>query len=73
MKIPDFGDVYTQYFSDVYKYVLSLSCNETIAEEVTQQTFFKAMQHIDQFNGSCKILKDSVSDRLFQPVSDHLN
>ena len=55
MKIPDFGDVYSQYFSDVYKYVLSLSYNETIAEEVTQQTFFKAMQHIDQFNGSCKL------------------
>lgn len=51
----DFGDIYEVFFSDVYKYVLSLCMNETIAEEVTQETFFKAMQHIETFNGSCKL------------------
>lgn len=51
----DFGEIYRVYFSDVYKYVLSISRNEAIAEEVTQETFFKAMMNIDQFNGSCKI------------------
>ena len=55
VKIPDFGEVYTEYFSDVYKYVLSLSRDESIAEEVTQETFFKALRHIDKFNGSCKL------------------
>jgi RNA polymerase sigma-70 factor (ECF subfamily) len=35
--------------------VLSLSRDEAIAEEVTQETFFKAMRHIDQFNGTCKL------------------
>jgi len=35
--------------------VLTLCRSEAIAEEVTQETFFKAMQHMDQFNGSCKL------------------
>lgn len=51
----NFGEIYTEHFSDVYKYVLTLCRNEAIAEEVTQETFFKAMSHIDQFNGSCKL------------------
>ncbi|MCC9296155.1 RNA polymerase sigma factor [Clostridium sp. WLY-B-L2] len=51
----DFGEIYAENFSGVYKYVLALCRNEDIAEEVTQETFFKAMQHIDKFNGSCKL------------------
>ena len=51
----DFGEIYTEYFTGVYKYVLTLCRNEAIAEEVTQETFCKAMRHIDQFNGSCKL------------------
>ena len=51
----NFEEVYNEHFSDVYKYVLSLSKNESIAEDVTQETFFKAMQSIDQFNGTCKL------------------
>lgn len=55
MSAPDFEKIYTEYFSDVYKYVLSLCRNEATAEEITQETFFKAMRHIDQFNGNCKL------------------
>ncbi|ADL53075.1 RNA polymerase sigma factor [Clostridium cellulovorans] len=51
----DYGEIYRKYFSDVYKYMLALSRNEAIAEEVTQETFFKAMRHIDQFKGNCKL------------------
>lgn len=43
MQIPDFEKVYAEYFSDVYRYILSLSQNETVAEEITQETFFKAL------------------------------
>ena len=55
MQIPDFESIYTDYFADVYKYILSICRNETVAEEITQETFFKAMRNIDQFNGSCKL------------------
>lgn len=51
----DFGEIYAENFSGVYKYVLALCRNEDIAEEVTQETFFKGMRHIDKFNGSCKL------------------
>ena len=50
-----FKEIYEEHFYDVYKYVLSLCRDVTIAEEVTQETFFKAMQHIDKFNGTCKL------------------
>lgn len=55
MEASDFAKIYTEYFSDVYKYVLSLCRNEAVAEEVTQETFFKAMRHIDKFNGDCRL------------------
>ncbi|MGV8983959.1 sigma factor [Clostridium sp.] len=51
----DFEDIYSQYFADVYKYALSLCRNETMAEEITQETFFKALKSIGKFNGDCKI------------------
>ena len=51
----DFEHVYKEHFSDVYRYTLSLCRDETVAEEITQETFFKAMQNINQFNGSCKL------------------
>lgn len=54
-KVVDFGEIYEKHFADVYKYVLSLCRDEAITEEVTQETFFKAMQHIDKFNGTCKL------------------
>ncbi len=51
----DFNDLYDQYFKDVYRYILSLSKNESIAEEITQETFFKALNSIDSFDGKCKV------------------
>ena len=41
MQTPDFEKVYAEYFSDVYRYILSLSQNEIIAEEITQETFLR--------------------------------
>lgn len=55
MTTPDFEKIYTEHFSDVYKYVLSLCRDETVAEEITQDTFFKAMRNINKFNGTCKL------------------
>jgi RNA polymerase sigma-70 factor (ECF subfamily) len=40
-KVTDFGEIYTEHFSDVYKYVLTLCRNEDIAEEITQETFLR--------------------------------
>ena len=51
----DFQQVYDLYFKDVYKYSLSLSRDPHIAEEITQETFFKALKHIDSFRGQCRL------------------
>lgn len=50
-----FQEVYDLYFKDVYKYTLTLCRNEHLAEEVTQETFFKALKSIDSFRGQCKL------------------
>lgn len=51
----DFQEVYELYFKDVYKYALSLSRDPHVAEEVTQETFFKALKTIDSFRGQCRL------------------
>ncbi|MDE6875194.1 MAG: RNA polymerase sigma factor [Lachnospiraceae bacterium] len=51
----DFEAIYVRHFDGVYKYVFSLCRNETVAEEITQETFYRAMEHIDKFEGKCKL------------------
>ena len=53
--MPDFEEIYQTYFADVYRYVLALSRDAHTAEEVTQETFFRALASIDQFRGDCKL------------------
>lgn len=38
-----------------YMHIYTLCGNKNIAEEITQETFFKALQKIDGFRGDCKI------------------
>ena len=51
----DFEKVYSDYYDTVFGYVLSLCGEEAFAEEITQETFFKALKHIDSFRGDCKL------------------
>ena len=51
----DFEQLYSTYFNDVYLYILRLSGDEHIAEEITSDTFFKAMKSIDGFRGDCDV------------------
>ncbi len=51
----EFQEVYDLYFRDVYKYALSLSRDPDVAEEITQETFFKALKNIDSFRGQCRL------------------
>ena len=51
----DIEKLYQEYFSVVYKYILSLSRDPLTAEEITQETFFKAMKKIGSFRGDCSI------------------
>ena len=51
----DFTEVYHLYFRDIYRYALSLCRNPSVAEEITQETFFKALSGLDKFDGKCKV------------------
>jgi RNA polymerase sigma factor (sigma-70 family) len=48
----NFDALYSLYFRDVYLYIKSICDNDSIAEEITQLTFFQALKSIDQFDGS---------------------
>ena len=48
----NFEDIYQLYFKDVFLFLRSISANEDIAEEMTQETFTKALKAIHQFDGS---------------------
>lgn len=47
----DFDFIYRTYFKDVFLYLQSLSATYSIAEELTQETFEKALRSIDRFDG----------------------
>lgn len=45
----DFEKIYRKYFQYVFFYILQICQNREIAEEVTQETFFKAMSTKSKF------------------------
>ena len=51
----DLEKLYNDYFSVVYRYILSISRDPLTAEEITQETFFKALKKIDSFRGECSV------------------
>ena len=48
-------ELYQHYARTVYKYLKSLSHDEDLAEELTQETFYQAIRSIERFDGSCKV------------------
>lgn len=48
-------EIYMKYSKQIYSYLLYLSNNRDLAEELTQETFYKAMKNINEFRGECKI------------------
>ncbi len=51
----DFAEIYKNYYGQVYQYVYKLCQDESLAEEVTQETFFKVLKRIDTYRGECKL------------------
>lgn len=38
--VTEFEEIYSEYFKDVYRYVLCLTKNKSITEDIIQETFF---------------------------------
>lgn len=51
----DIEEIYEEYFETVNKYLFCLTHNNDISEELTQETFYRAVKQIDTFKGECKI------------------
>ena len=49
-------EIYEMYSRKVFLFLLSRTNNEHLAEELTQETFFQAVQYIDRFKGNSSIL-----------------
>lgn len=50
-----FEQIYQAYFQQVYRYLVGLTGQEDLAEELTAETFFKAMDNLDRFRGDCEL------------------
>ncbi|SDX74142.1 RNA polymerase sigma factor [Tepidimicrobium xylanilyticum] len=48
-------NLYNSYFKDVYLFIYGLSGNKHIAEDITSETFIKAINSIGNFKGTCDI------------------
>ena len=55
MNVESFDQVYEEYFEQVYRYILSISQNQNLAEEITQETFYKALRSLDKFRGESSL------------------
>lgn len=51
----DFEKIYSEYYDAVYRYVLSLCKDASWAEEITQESFFRALKYIGRFRGQCSL------------------
>ena len=51
----DMDAVYRQHFRMVYQYLMSLTHQPDVAEELAQETFCQAVSSIHRYDGSCKI------------------
>ncbi len=51
----DIDDSYEEYAQMVYKFLISLCNDEGTAEELTQETFYRAIKSANRYDGTCKV------------------
>lgn len=51
----NFKDVYCKYYKSIYRYLITITKNEDISDEIAQETFFKAMKNINKYDSSKKM------------------
>lgn len=50
-----FEEIYEAYFREVYLYALALTKDREQAQEITSETFARALEGIDRFRGDCDV------------------
>ena len=51
----DIEQIYKDYFNTVYKYLFCMTHSSDISEELTQETFVKAVSKINTYEGKCDV------------------
>ena len=51
----DLSELYKSYADEVKYFLIGLTSNVDLAEELTQETFYQALKSIDRYNGDCKM------------------
>lgn len=51
----NFEEIYKEYFHLIHSFILSISNDPDIADDITQDTFYKAMKSLKSFRGECDI------------------
>lgn len=51
----DMKDIYEKYCNSIYRYLLLLTKDKQLSEELTQETFYQAIKSINKFSGKCSI------------------
>lgn len=51
----EFEAIFKDFTPIVFRFLLSLCGDESLAEELTSETFYQAYLHIGQYRGDCKI------------------
>ena len=71
----DYEKLYKAYYLEVHSYTISLAKNREIAEEITQNIFYKAVSTTSQFKGKsdeltwlCSIAKNLYHDEMLSLI-----
>lgn len=54
--VNDLDKIYEVYGNQVFKYLVGITRDVQLAEELTQETFYQAIKSIHRFRGDCKLL-----------------
>ena len=49
------SELYQQYADEVKRFLVCLTGDMDLAEELTQETFYQAIRSIGRYNGACKL------------------
>lgn len=53
--VEDLGEMYKSYAKEVKIFLILLTSDVDLAEELTQETFYQAVKSIHRYNGECKL------------------
>ena len=55
MRMEPVDEIYQQYADEVKRFLVCLTGDSDLAEELTQETFYQAIRSIRRYNGACKL------------------